>query len=208
GNAMVRYSARNRVVGDTSREANLNGLFLIFYSFIAVITVIVGFIVYNNLHIIFGDTLTKIELKHAKIMIVILIINFSFSFPLSIFNSILKAYEKFVVEKLISIVRIVLSPLMILPIIYIGFGAISMVVITTTVNIGCLLYTAFYSFKKLNVKIKFKKLEYSLVKEILIYSFFVFLSVIVDQIYWQTDQIILGAVSGTVSVAVYAIAIQ
>src|SRR5699024_2488892 len=122
--------------------------------------------------------------------------------------SILKAYEKFVVEKLISIVRIVLSPLMILPIIYIGFGAISMVVITTTVNIGCLLYTAFYSFKKLNVKIKFKKLEYSLVKEFLIYSFFVFLSVIVDQIYWQTDQIILGAVSGTVSIAVYAIAIQ
>src|SRR5699024_897098 len=85
---------------------------------------------------------------------------------------------------------------------------VSMVIITTMVNIGCLVYSAIYCFKKLNVKITFGKMEKALVREILGYSFFVFIAVIVDQIYWQTDQIILGAVSGTLSVAVYAIAIQ
>src|SRR5699024_2605209 len=86
--------------------------------------------------------------------------------------------------------------------------AVSMVIITTIVNIGCLVYSAIYCFKKLNVKITFGKMEKGLVREILGYSFFVFIAVIVDQIYWQTDQIILGAVSGTLSVAVYAIAMQ
>src|SRR5699024_7706522 len=133
---------------------------------------------------------------------------FALSFPLSIFNSLMKAYERFVAEKVISIIRIILSPLIILPIIYIGYGAISMVIVTTVVNIGCLLYSAFYCFKNLNIKFTFGKLDKYLIREILGYSFFVFLGVIVDQIYWQTDQIILGAVSGTVSVAIYAIAIQ
>lgn len=208
GNAMVRFTARNRVVGDDSKAANLNGLFLLFYSIIGLLTVIVGMFVYRNINVIFEDTLSTTELSSAKVMIIILIINFALSFPLSIFNSLMKAYERFVAEKVISIIRIILSPLIILPIIYIGYGAISMVIVTTVVNIGCLLYSAFYCFKNLNIKFTFGKLDKYLIREILGYSFFVFLGVIVDQIYWQTDQIILGAVSGTVSVAIYAIAIQ
>lgn len=208
GNAMVRYTARNRVKGDNNRANKLNGMFLTFYSFVGVITIIVGVIVYQNINIIFENSLSQTELKSAKIMVLVLIVNFSLSFPLSIFNSLLKAYEKFMVEQIISIARIVLSPLIILPIIYLGHGAVSMVIITTIVNIGCLVYSAIYCLKRLNIKITFGKMEKGLVREILGYSFFVFIAVIVDQIYWQTDQIILGAVSGTLSVAVYAIAIQ
>lgn len=208
GNAMVRYTARNRVSGTKERESNLNGMFLIFYSIISLITIIVGIVVYNNLHLIFEESLSSSDIKSAKIMIVILIVNFALSFPLSIFNSILKAHERFIVEKVISIIRIVSAPLIILPIIYIGFGAISMVLITTIVNIGCLVFTVYYTYKNLCIKISFGRLEEGLIREVLTYSFFVFLAVIVDQIYWQTDQIILGAVSGTLSVAIYAIAIQ
>src|SRR5699024_3656238 len=104
GNAMVRFTARNRVVGDDSKAANLNGLFLLFYSIIGLLTVIVGILVYRNISVIFEDTLSNSELSSAKIMIIILIINFALSFPLSIFNSLMKAYERFVAEKVISII--------------------------------------------------------------------------------------------------------
>src|SRR5699024_6212957 len=52
GNAMVRFTARNRVVGDDSKAANLNGLFLLFYSIIGLLTVIVGMFVYRNINVI------------------------------------------------------------------------------------------------------------------------------------------------------------
>ncbi|MEI3606608.1 oligosaccharide flippase family protein [Pseudogracilibacillus sp. SE30717A] len=208
GNAMVRYTARNRVVGDENKESKLNGLFLILYTFIGLLTVVVGIAVYQSVDALFGDKLSGTQLQSAKIMIIILIINFALSFPLSIFSSIIRAYERFVIDKVVSIVRIVMAPLLILPIIYIGYGAISMVIITTVVNLGCLLFNAFYCFKKISITFSFGKLDTTLLKEILAYSFFVFLAVIVDQIYWQTDQIILGAVKGTVSVAIYAIAMQ
>lgn len=206
GNALVRYSARNREIGNAHSAAKLNGLFLMLYTAIGLITIVVGIVVYNSVDSIFGNGLSSDDIFKAKIMIIILIINFALSFPLSIFNSILRAHERFVIDKTISIVRIVLGPLLILPIIYVGYGAISMVVITTAVNLMCLLFTMVYCFKKLNVGFHFGKMDMKLTREILGYSFLVFLGVVVDQIYWQTDQIILGAVSGTVPVAIYAIA--
>lgn len=208
GNAMVRFTAKNRVDGDSNNESKLNGLFLMLYTIIGLLTVVVGVVVYNNIDILFNAKFTDIELVKAKTMVVILIINFSLSFPLSIFSSIIRAYEHFVVDKLVSIIRILLSPIIILPIIYIGYGAVSMVVITTLINILSLIFIAVYCFRKIKVRFYIGKIDKGLLKQIIGYSFFVFLGVIVDQVYWQTDQIILGAIRGTATVAVYAIAMQ
>lgn len=208
GNAIVRYTARNRVVGDKLAEAKLNGLFFILYSIIGFLTLFVGLILLNKIDTLFGSSLSLIELKKARIMIIILIINFSLSFPLSVFGSIMQAYERFIVIKLLAVIRTVITPLVTLPILFLGYGSVSMVVITTVINIISLSFGVFYSFKYLKISFYFGKIDFKLLKEILGYSFFVFLGVIVDQIYWNTDQFILGIVAGTIPVAVYAIAMQ
>jgi O-antigen/teichoic acid export membrane protein len=45
-------------------------------------------------------------------------------------------------------------------------------------------------------------------KEVSIYSFWLFLNAIMDRIYWSTGQFVLGMFKGAMVVAVYAIAIQ
>src|SRR5699024_4465083 len=129
-------------------------------------------------------------------------------FPLSVFQSYIRAYERFVVDKLISIIRIVLAPVITLPLLLFGYGSVSMVVVTTVINLGTLLYATYYSYRHLEIKINFNRVDNQVIKEIFGYSFFIFLNIIVDQIFWKTDQIILGIVSGTVSVAIFAIAMQ
>ncbi|NSL52727.1 oligosaccharide flippase family protein [Calidifontibacillus erzurumensis] len=208
GNAIVRYVARNRAIGDKESEARLNGMFLFLYSIIGVLTILVGVVLYHTVQKIFGESLTAAELEKAKLMVVILIINFALSFPLSIFGSIMQAYERFIVVKVASIVRHLLNPLLTLPLLYWGYGAVMMVLVTTVINISILFYNVFYCFKYIKIKIHFGKLDFQLLKEILGYSFFIFLGIIVDQINWNTGQIILGAVSGTMVVAVFAIALQ
>lgn len=208
GNAIVRYTARNRAKGDKDFESRLNGTFLILYSIIGLITIIVGTIVYFNIETIFGESLADFELRKGKIMIIILIVNFSLSFPLSVFQSYIRAYERFVVDKLIGITRIVMAPVLILPLLFFGYGSVSMVAVTTVVNVGTLIYAMVYSITKLNIKINFNILDWKALREIFGYSFFVFLAVIVDQINWNTDQFILGIFLGTVPIAVYAIAMQ
>ncbi|WP_345242034.1 oligosaccharide flippase family protein [Pontibacillus salipaludis] len=208
GNTIIRYISQNRVIGDKSRESELNGFFLKIYSFIGILAAIVGFIIWWNIELIFGGSLSTSELEKAKIMVIILIFNFSLSFPLSLFSSILQSYEKFVFVKLVGIFRSLMIPILTLPILLMGYGAVSMLVITTLVNILALLYQVWYAFKKLDIKVSFIKVDVNFVKEILGFSFFIFLNVIVDMIYWNTDQFILGITSGTEVVAIYAIAMQ
>lgn len=208
GNAIVRYTSRNRAVGDKQIEAKLNGMFLILYLIIGILTIFIGAIIYFYLDDIFTNGLSTSELRKAKIMVIIITINFAFSFPLAIFGSIIQAYERFVIFKLVEIVRILAVPIITLPFLYLGFGSVAMVVIVSVVNIGSLLFNLYYCFKYIKIKFHFGKIDLTLLKEILGYSFFVFLGVIVDQIYWNTDQFILGALVGTVSVAIYAIAMQ
>jgi O-antigen/teichoic acid export membrane protein len=203
GNAIVRYTARNRAVGDKEAESSLNGMFIALYSVIAVLTIAIGAVLYINIDNMFATSLSAIELQKAKIMMLLLIFNFAVSFPLGVFGSLIQAHEKFVFFKLLGIVRSVLNPLIILPLLFLGYGSVAMVVVHTVLNITFLLINMIFCFRVLHIKIYFKKFDWVLLQEIAGYSFFIFLNVIVDKIYWSTGQFILGIVSGTVLVASY-----
>lgn len=208
GNAIVRYNARNRAIGDKAAEASLNGMFLVLYSFIGLVTLIIGAILYLNLGNMFGPSLSALELGKARIMMALLVFNFTVSFPLGIFGSLVQAYEKFIFIKVLAIIRSILGPCIMLPFLYMGFGAVPMVVINTSLNILLLLINMIYAIRVLNARLSLKGFDYPLLAEIAGYSFFIFLGIIVDKVYWSTGQFILGIVSGTVVVAIYSIAIQ
>lgn len=63
-------------------------------------------------------------------------------------------------------------------------------------------------FYKIRYQAELGKIEKGVVKEISIYSFYIFLNIIIDKINWKVDQFILGTFVGTVVVAIYAIAVQ
>ena len=48
-------------------------------------------------------------------------------------------------------------------------------------------------------------MDFLLLKEIGVFSFFIFINMIVDQINWNVDKFILGVFGGTAAVAIYAI---
>lgn len=208
GNTIVRYTAQNRSIGDRKRESELNGLFLFLYSVISVIAVIVGVVLYLNLDNMFGKTLSATEISKARIMTVLLIVNLAFTFPLSIFGSIIQAYERFVFLRIVNILRVILNPCMVLPFLIMGFGSIMLVVISTILNLLCLLSNVWYGFKYLNVKFAWGHFDLTFLKEVAAYSFFIFLNVVMDKIYWGTGQFVLGIERGTIDVAVYAVAVQ
>lgn len=208
GNAIVRYIARTRANNNTAEAAKLSGMFLILFSVIGVIVLIIGTVLYFQLDRLFGAQLNAEELKLAQQMTIILVINFAVSFPLSVFGAIINAHERFIFLKLTSVIRTFVTPMLIVPLLFLGHGSVMVVLITTLINILFLIFNVYYAFKKLQIRIKFEKFDKDLLKEITIYSGFIFLNAIIDKIYWSTDQVILGAVSGVNQVAIYAIAMQ
>lgn len=208
GNAIVRYTAKHRANNDKEGEYNLNGMFIIVYSIIAIIVSIAGYILVSNADKLFSNSLSINELSTIKILMTFMIFNMAISIPFGIFNSIVTAYERFTFQKVLGIIRSILNPLVMLPLLFMGYKSVCMTIATTIINIIFIIVNVYYCFRVLKIKIRFNKMDFSLFKEIFIYSYFIFLNLIVDKIYWGTDQLILGAVSGAAMIAVYTIGSQ
>ena len=210
GNAIVRYTAKFRAEKKTEEQYEMFGMFFLLYLVIGIIAFGIGLGLYFNVGTLFGDTMTAVELDRARIMMLLLVANLAFTFPMSIWGSIIQAYEDFVFQKSLNIFRIILNTAVMICLLHFGYKAVAMVVVQTIFNVLTLVLNFIYCRKKLNIHIyfRFKHFHWGFLKEVAIYSFWIFLNAIMDRVYWSTGQFVLGAMVGTAAVAVFAIAIQ
>jgi len=208
GNAIVRFTAKLRSEKKFAEQYSMFGMFLILYTFIGILTCIIGLLFFQNIDSLFGESMTSIELNKARVLLMILVFNLAFTFPFSVFTAIITAYEKFIFLKLLQIIRIILNTITLFVILEIGYKAIGLVVVSTFFNIATLIINFLYCKYKIKIKIYFNNFNFSFLKEISIYSFYIFLNVLMDKIYWSTGQFMIGSLVGTAAVAVFAIAIQ
>lgn len=210
GNAIVRYTAKFRAEKKTEEQYEMFGMFFLLYLVIGIIAFGIGLGLYFNVDTLFGNTMTAVELDRARIMMLLLVANLAFTFPMSIWGSIIQAYEDFVFQKSLNIIRIILNTVVMICLLHFGYKAVAMVVVQTIFNVLTLVINFIYCRRKLNIHIyfRFKHFHWGFLKEVAIYSFWIFLNAIMDRVYWSTGQFVLGAMVGTVAVAVFAIAIQ
>ena len=208
GNAIVRYTAKFRAEGKQREQEEMFGMFFILYIGIGVIAMIAGSVLSLNVENMFSCAMTEIEVHRTRIMLWLMTFNLAFTFPMSIWGSIMTAYERFVFQRFVSIIRSVLNPIVMVLLLVVGDKAIAMVVVTTIFNVGTLFINWWYCKYKLAIKVRFAKLEWGFLKEVSIYSFWIFLNAIMDRIYWSTGQFVLGVYKGSTAIAVYSVAIQ
>lgn len=210
GNAIVRYTAKFRAEKKTEEQYEMFGMFFLLYLVIGIIAFGIGLGLYFNVDTLFGNTMTAVELDRARIMMLLLVANLAFTFPMSIWGSIIQAYEDFVFQKSLNIIRIILNTAVMICLLHFGYKAVAMVVVQTLFNVLTLAVNFIYCRRKLNIHIyfRFKHFHWGFLKEVAIYSFWIFLNAIMDRVYWSTGQFVLGAMVGTAAVAVFAIAIQ
>lgn len=201
----VRYYANYRREDDQEAIAKLNGLFAIIFSVIGLVALICGLFMSFHLEWIFGNGFLSDELDIAKILMVLLSINMAESFPASVFTTIISANERFVFLKTLGIIKTIVSPLVTLPLLLMGFRSITMVLVTISIALVIDLIYAYYVLNILDNKFMFGKFENGLFRELSIYTGFIAINMIVDQINWNIDKILLGRFRGTISVAVYTV---
>ena len=208
GNAVIRYTAKDRAEGKTKEQYEMFGMFIVLYSIISVLALVGGIVLYLNMDTMFGSTMTDDEISKSGIMMLILVFNLAFTFPMSIFRSIMNAYERFIFPKVINLIRILLNTVIMIALLEMGYKAIAMVILQTVFNVSTLIINFIYCKYKLQIRIMFARFQWGFLREVAVYSFWIFLNVIMDKIYWSTGQFILGIVSGTAAIAVFAVAIQ
>ncbi|WP_409303496.1 oligosaccharide flippase family protein [Peribacillus sp. SCS-155] len=208
GNALVRFNAKYIAINDKTGESKIHGFFFLLYLLIGIVSVIVGYHISNNVDLLFSNTFRVTELNKLKIILLIMTVNVALSFPLSIYSSILTAYERFAFLKIAGIISTILTNSVILVSLYFSYQSVAMAFISAIFSIGTKFFIMLYCYSKIRVRFSFTNYDPLVIKEILIYSFFIFVEIIVDQLYTNTDKIIIGAVIGPNEVAIYTIAMM
>lgn len=204
----IHYYSKYKTRQDEMGLAQLNGVFLTVYLGIAVIAGTAGVALSSNVSALFGATLTTQELITVRYLMLILTVNLMMSFASTVFTAYVSANEQFAFQKLLSMGKTVISPLITIPVLLLGYRSIGMAVVTTVISIAVDISNLVYCFRKLHMRISLRGADFRVVGEIASFSVFIAINSIVDQINWQVDKFILGHYHGTAETAIYGVASQ
>lgn len=205
-NSVVKYISECRINKEVKKEEELISTFLIIYIFIALIVLLISIPLILRIETIFKSGLNSQEIEKVKLMMGVLFLYMALSFPLKIFQGVILAYENYVLPKLISFISAVVTPLLIIISLYNGYKAISLIVITSVIGMISGLIQMIYCKRILKIKLSMKKLNFFLIKDLFNYSLYIFIASIVNIIYWNTDNFILGSIVSSSEIAIYSIA--
>ncbi len=207
-NTTTRYYARYQEQGKQKEKENMLALSAIFYAFVSVLILVIGFCLLHFFLPVYQNTLSTQDFLTAKKLFTIMLLNVAIVIPANIFAAIINANQKFIFAKTLVILTLLLRPTTIVLMLHIWPKALTIVYIHTIFNFLVILANIIYCCKFLDIKMKLHRFEWKLLKELILFSLFVFLAVAMEQSYWRSGQLILGALIGTGAVAVYAIAMK
>lgn len=178
------------------------------YNYAGIASVGVGAVAIAIVKVVYNDVLTDFQMLESAAMLMILIANLIVTMHNTIDVAVINANERFSVLKATQIVSVVVQPVLIVLLIQWCPYAISIVCIQFVMNLACFAVQRAYRSRVLHARIKMHSFDKGLMRAILKFSSGILLVLIADQVFWRTNQLIVGFFFGTSVVAVYGVASQ
>ena len=159
GNAVIRYTAKFRAEGKLEEQYSLFGMFTLFYAIIGLLVLCIGLVLYFNVGNLFGKTLSIAEIQQTKTIILLMVFNLAITFPLSIYGAIITAYENFIFLRILQIFRLLLTTIVMICLLKLGYKAVALVIAQTFFNVITLWCNYFYCRRKIKIKVRFSRLN-------------------------------------------------
>ena len=208
GSAYVRYYSRAKAENNKKDMAKLNGMFLITYMVLGLVLLVIGFTLSNHGPVIFGQKLTAEEVALGERLLRVMTVNAALTFPISVFESHVTINEQYLFQKIVLLVRQVLNPLLMIPLLILGFRSMALTVmaliftvLSGVVNIG-------FCLGKLKMPFSFRQYDFKLLREMVGFTFYVFIGILVDNLNWSIGRLLLAWLHGTTAVTIYTVAAQ
>lgn len=207
GSAITRYLIKARTEDGVEEERKVLGLFVMIFRAIAIVTLVAGVVLSFGVGHWYDHSLAPDQLRTVEILIFILACNTSINFLASPYISVVNAYEKFVFLQTMSIFATCAGPILNLIALYMGFASIGLAISSLIATIIFRIIYYLYVRQSMCIRPIFAKAPTGLVKDILTFSFWVFVSNIAGYLYDTTDLVLIGSIPDLAieGVAVYSI---
>lgn len=180
----------------------------VIYRVMAALMVVAGVIVLFAFRSFYASSFTASELKESSAILLLLFANMMVTLLGSVYLTILTGHEKFTFLKVLAIIIQVAQPFFVILCVRKIPYAITVSTVIVVFNVLTVLMRYLYVTRKLKIRIVKKKRNRKVIGEIVGLSATILLGCIADQIFWKTDQVILGKLFSMTVVAVYSVGAQ
>ena len=203
GSAYMRYYSQAKVAQDRRTMAKLNGMFLVTYTVLGLVLLVLGFTLAAHPQNVFGAKWTEEELALGAKLLRIMSVNAALSFPISVFESNVNINERYLFLKLVAMAKSVLSPMISIPLLLLGYHSPAIAILSLMLTIVSGVVEAFYCLIRLRMPISFRGYDFALMKSMMGFTFYVFIAVVVDQVNYGIGTLMTTWIHGTELSAVY-----
>ena len=175
GNAVTRFIAKYRATGNRNEERRFFGVASIYYLFVSLIALVVGFVLVLLFPTVFAKGLSGEEAVLGQKLLSITVISAAVTLGTSASYNSISAYERFAVSRTASIVQIVLRIGLTFAALKLGYGSIGVVTVNLILTVICRLFYVFYVRFAIGLRPLLRGVRRSFVKEIVAYSSLIFL---------------------------------
>ena len=203
-----RFTAKYEALNDRVRLDNVFAMCIIIYTFLAGIMGIIGLFIYRNLDNIFSKSLTLTEMADAKVMFIILLGSVCATVLGRAFVGLNAGHERFIFPRIIDSICMLVKVIVVAAVLSLGQRAIGIVAAEAFINLAVLILNVAYAGIALKVRFKLHYWDWTLFGELLRFAFWTFLAALVLQINFRLGNVLLGVMTTTVLVGIYAIALQ
>lgn len=208
GVTYIRYFIKFTTEGNKKKAEELNGMFTEIFVVIAILVIVAGGALIVNIKSVLGDSITQQECIIAATLLKYLLFNTVLSIIGVPFQALITANEKFVFQKILVLVEIGLRVVALFPLLLLGYKSIAIVAVSTIAAVVVFVANVAYCFRVLKARFRFTNFDFSLFKEMGIFSFFIFLQGIMDIFNWQIDRFLLARFHGTREISEYSVGAQ
>lgn len=206
GAVVTRYTARYQNAGDVLTRDKFLYTCRNIYLLLCILILMLGGILYTFIDKLFGKSFTSVELHKAHIVFLIVLGCTVMSIFSQVYKGCLNGVEKFVWPKAVQLVKVILTKLVAIAILFMGgdsIGYTAVLLAFETISCLCLMWMAHQKVRFVRNRMPRRQLM-----ELFTFTSYLFVLAIVSQLYWQIDKLLLGMMVGTVTVAVYAAAMN
>ena len=205
GTVMIRYISEFRFKEDKKEESNFAGMIGLITMAVSFVIAVGLLIIGTHIESIYKD-LTESDYSKSRWMLSLMIVQFVMTIIGNYLHGIINAYERFVFSKTLNLVQIILSFGLTILFVYLGFGAVGIVLAHVVISAFKMLVECLYVFSVLKFKIRLYYWDNAIIKPVLGLMLAIFLQHTVLYINTWSDKTILGIMCEKSDVAVYSIA--
>ena len=124
------------------------------------------------------------------------------------FESHVTINEEYVFQKVVALGRQVLNPLIMIPLLILGYRSVMLTLMRLAFTVLSGILNIGFCLAKLKMPFSFRRYDFRLMQEMVGFTAFVFIGIVVDNLNWSIDRLLLAWIHGTTAVTIYTVAAQ